>query len=111
MIGWLFALIASASGIAVAAEPAPPVQPRQLAADLEEITVYSTPLGGLELPIDRVPGNVQQAAHAVVINAAVRFREKAEAEFTPRLRIGCTRTCDPPGLSAHINSLMVKQPI
>jgi len=28
---------------------------------LEEITVASTPLGGLELPIDRVPGNIQRA--------------------------------------------------
>jgi iron complex outermembrane receptor protein len=28
---------------------------------LEEVTVASTPLGGLELPIDRIPGNLQRA--------------------------------------------------
>lgn len=28
---------------------------------LEEITVASTPLGGLQLPIDRIPGNIQRA--------------------------------------------------
>jgi iron complex outermembrane receptor protein len=28
---------------------------------LEEVTVSATPLGGLELPLDRVPGNIQRA--------------------------------------------------
>ena len=31
---------------------------------LEEVTVASTPLGGLELPIDRIPGNIQRATSA-----------------------------------------------
>src|SRR6187401_3437185 len=29
--------------------------------NLEVVTVYSTPLGGFEMPIDRVPGNVQRS--------------------------------------------------
>ena len=28
---------------------------------IEEVTVAATPLGGLELPLDRIPGNIQQA--------------------------------------------------
>jgi iron complex outermembrane recepter protein len=36
---------------------------------LEEVTVSSTPLGGLELPIERVPGNIQRATSADIERA------------------------------------------
>ena len=58
----LLAFIAGATATAASpAEPRPPAQ-SVLASVLEEITVASTPLGGFELPIERIPGNIQQAA-------------------------------------------------
>jgi iron complex outermembrane recepter protein len=64
MIVQLFGFIAaSASSLAIAAESTAPTQTQSTSqgSALEEITVFSTPLGGLELPMDRVPGNVQSA--------------------------------------------------
>ncbi|MGH8177346.1 MAG: TonB-dependent receptor [Steroidobacter sp.] len=50
-------LLTTTSTLALAAHPA-----RDTANEvLEEVTVASTPLGGLELPIDRMPGNIQRA--------------------------------------------------
>lgn len=55
----LLAWLATVPCVAIAAQPPSPAQPTNRA--LEEITVAATPLGGLELSADRVPGNVQSA--------------------------------------------------
>jgi iron complex outermembrane receptor protein len=64
----LFILFATvAASLSLVPQAAAPAQTQSGARtvtsdrDLEEITVFSTPLGGLELPLDRVPGNVQRA--------------------------------------------------
>ena len=51
-------VLMAADALAASGPPATPARARVL----EEITVFSTPLGGLELPLDRVPGNVQRAS-------------------------------------------------
>jgi outer membrane receptor protein involved in Fe transport len=52
-------------------------------AVLEEVTVASTPLGGLELPIDRIPGNIQSSTSADI----ERAHQSSLAQFLDR-RLG-----------------------
>jgi iron complex outermembrane receptor protein len=44
---------------------------------LEEVTVSSTPLGGFEIPVERVPGHVQRATH----DSIERVRRAGFAQF------------------------------
>ena len=55
----MLALLGAASGPVAAAEGASPSRNQE--RTVEEITVAATPLGGLELPVERIPGNVQSA--------------------------------------------------
>jgi iron complex outermembrane receptor protein len=60
--GLTFLVAMSCATSLVAAESQPEDSETQSAGRiLEEVTVASTPLGGLELPIDRIPGNIQRA--------------------------------------------------
>ncbi len=68
----LVLLAAIAPPLASVAAEVPPARPARAAVFdrvLEEITVASTPLGGLELPIDRIPGNIQRATSADIEQA------------------------------------------
>src|SRR5690349_6854034 len=54
-----FAVVAvTASMPSIAAETSSPANSNR---NIEEVTVAATPLGGLELPLDRIPGNIQRA--------------------------------------------------
>lgn len=76
----LLAMSASIAAEAAAAESATAAASGEI---LEEITVASTPLGGLELPMDRIPGNIQRATSADI----ERAHQAGLAQFLDR-RLG-----------------------